>query len=264
MKKMLFFLTLFVLAISVAAYGPQGVHEPGTGIMQPELYQGLGTGQNDTGRICIDMCGDGICQMIVCMGSGCPCSETPESCPEDCENVTDEMIDAFSARVRTAAHVRQVVRLRQRVMNQSLENITPRFRNIYKNQNRVRLAVHALLAMENLTGGIGRNISQIAREFNNSVRATIRAEERIQNRSRLLQWFAGGDAEAAEEILNQINQSKKRWRALIQLRDYCDCSEEVITLIQEQIDEIQAENERLEQLAERERKRKGLFGWLWK
>lgn len=41
-------------------------------------------GSDDVNDICVDMCGDGICQEVVCMGSGCPCPETPESCPEDC------------------------------------------------------------------------------------------------------------------------------------------------------------------------------------
>nr|MBD3359334.1 hypothetical protein [Candidatus Buchananbacteria bacterium] len=36
--------------------------------------------------ICQDMCGDGICQSIVCLGSGCPCAETAENCPQDCVN----------------------------------------------------------------------------------------------------------------------------------------------------------------------------------
>lgn len=36
-------------------------------------------------RFCKDMCGDGICQEIVCMAIGCPCSETKETCPEDCK-----------------------------------------------------------------------------------------------------------------------------------------------------------------------------------
>lgn len=36
-------------------------------------------------RFCKDLCGDGICQEIVCMAVGCPCAETPESCPKDCE-----------------------------------------------------------------------------------------------------------------------------------------------------------------------------------
>jgi hypothetical protein len=34
--------------------------------------------------ICEDLCGDGICQEIVCMAEGCPCPESSESCPQDC------------------------------------------------------------------------------------------------------------------------------------------------------------------------------------
>jgi len=33
---------------------------------------------------CKDLCGDGICQEIVCLAIGCPCAETPETCPRDC------------------------------------------------------------------------------------------------------------------------------------------------------------------------------------
>jgi len=35
---------------------------------------------------CQDLCGDGICQEVVCMAIGCPCAETAESCPQDCAN----------------------------------------------------------------------------------------------------------------------------------------------------------------------------------
>jgi hypothetical protein len=35
--------------------------------------------------ICKDECGNGECQEIVCMGSGCPCAESSASCPEDCK-----------------------------------------------------------------------------------------------------------------------------------------------------------------------------------
>jgi hypothetical protein len=34
--------------------------------------------------ICVDMCGDGVCQEMVCMGEGCPCAESVEICPADC------------------------------------------------------------------------------------------------------------------------------------------------------------------------------------
>ncbi|MFP4424571.1 MAG: PspC domain-containing protein [Candidatus Woesearchaeota archaeon] len=35
--------------------------------------------------ICIDQCGDGICQAVVCMGEGCPCAESSRNCPADCK-----------------------------------------------------------------------------------------------------------------------------------------------------------------------------------
>lgn len=35
--------------------------------------------------LCVDKCGDGVCQEMVCMGEGCPCAETREFCPADCK-----------------------------------------------------------------------------------------------------------------------------------------------------------------------------------
>ncbi len=35
--------------------------------------------------ICEDVCGDGVCTENVCYGIGCPCAETEDSCPEDCD-----------------------------------------------------------------------------------------------------------------------------------------------------------------------------------
>jgi|GEM_PF-3017337 len=40
------------------------------------------TGTNE--RTCEDRCGDGECQEIVCQAIGCPCSETHQTCPQDC------------------------------------------------------------------------------------------------------------------------------------------------------------------------------------
>ncbi|MGH8453851.1 MAG: hypothetical protein ACRESW_04795, partial [Nevskiales bacterium] len=34
--------------------------------------------------ICVNQCGNGQCQEMVCLGSGCPCAETAESCSQDC------------------------------------------------------------------------------------------------------------------------------------------------------------------------------------
>ncbi len=33
---------------------------------------------------CKNLCGDGVCQEVVCLAIGCPCAENYESCPIDC------------------------------------------------------------------------------------------------------------------------------------------------------------------------------------
>lgn len=33
---------------------------------------------------CKDQCGNNFCEEIVCMAEGCPCPESPTTCPQDC------------------------------------------------------------------------------------------------------------------------------------------------------------------------------------
>jgi len=35
-------------------------------------------------RLCSDLCGNGQCEEIVCMGEGCPCAENAKTCATDC------------------------------------------------------------------------------------------------------------------------------------------------------------------------------------
>ncbi len=74
----------------------------GTGCNENESSAGEVTGfvspaiccvPKEVGTLCEDMCGDGVCQRVVCMGKGCPCPETEESCPEDC-SIPEEAMEA--------------------------------------------------------------------------------------------------------------------------------------------------------------------------
>lgn len=47
---------------------------PAPKVSDPLIYKGN----------CSDHCGDGTCSEIVCEAIGCPCAETPETCPKDC------------------------------------------------------------------------------------------------------------------------------------------------------------------------------------
>ncbi|TAL58415.1 MAG: hypothetical protein EPN86_00145 [Nanoarchaeota archaeon] len=136
-------------------------------------------------------------------------------------------------------------------------------REAFENQNKVRVAVHALLELEGVKG-IGQNISQIAREFNNSIQSTIRAETRIHQRGNITRFFFGGDDEAAKEIENESTDNEDRIHNIEQLIESCNCSGEATTLVQAQLNEMERDRERLLNLSKHERESKGIIGWLWK
>lgn len=65
--------------------------DAGFELVYPELEGGPVKCLTDEGLVdvatvshCKDVCGDGVCQEMVCMGEGCPCAEDAEKCPSDC------------------------------------------------------------------------------------------------------------------------------------------------------------------------------------
>ncbi len=167
-------------------------------------------------------------------------------------------------RARTTNELREITRQKQQEMNQQMETLRKEKQKIYKNQNRVRLAVHSLLAMEDLVGGIGPQVREIAREFNNSIKETIQEEERIQARRGLLKFLIGGHKNAAEKLEEKVNRNQERIQRLRDLMESCDCNEEVKAMMREQIQNMEQEQDRLQEVAGNEKKNKGLFGWIWK
>ena len=51
----------------------------------PENGENQEVGSQNGTSTCENLCGDGICQEVVCLAIGCPCAETPHSCPQDCQ-----------------------------------------------------------------------------------------------------------------------------------------------------------------------------------
>ncbi|MGC9435556.1 MAG: hypothetical protein ACP5C4_05665 [Methanomicrobiales archaeon] len=130
--------------------------------------------------------------------------------------------------------------------------------------NAVRVAVHAFLALGEMDGGIGRNISLIARQFNNSVQASIRAEERIQERNQFMTLLFGGDRGAAGTLLQETRENQQRIRQMDELIATCTCTNETRAILREELQTIEQEQARLRGLALQEQNQTGLFGWLWR
>ena len=165
-------------------------------------------------------------------------------------------------RAHTINEAREMVQQKKQAMTQETQELSNVQQKVYQNQNKVREAVHTLLSLEDLATGIGPQVSQIAREFNNSVQATITAEEKIQKRNAFVRFFIGGEKNAAEDIEQELNQNQQRIQELKQLKEECTCGEEIKTMIQEQVQNMEQEQERLQQLTNKEKSTNGLFGWI--
>ena len=149
-------------------------------------------------------------------------------------------------------------------LNATLRNATPVRAGWSRNENQVRLAVHTLLAMENITGGIGQQVSAIARDFNNSAQKTWQLEEQIRNRDGISRFFFGGDQVSAGELANLTASNQNRIRQIEQLMNAEDLDTETRAMLEEQVRIIQEENTRLGQLASAEQQNHGLLGWFGK
>lgn len=136
--------------------------------------------------------------------------------------------------------------------------------NALRNQNNVTIAVHTFLLLKEQFSGLGETISEIAHEFNNSVNKTKSAENRILTRNGIVRFFIGGDDDAANEIENETVQRQVRILVLERAIQQCDCDTQVKVILQDQIQNMEQEQNRLQVLVKSERADKGIFGWIWK
>jgi len=175
-----------------------------------------------------------------------------------------QAVEAPKVMAQSTVELQSMVQEREMVMEQEMANATDSEKKVLQNQNQVRSAVHALLAMEDLVGGIGPQVSEIARGFNNSVQATINAEEKMQNRNAVESFFFGGDEVAAQEMEQEVVQNMARIQELNTLMADCNCTQEVRAVMQEQVQAMETEQNRLQDVAEEQKANKGLIGWLFK
>jgi len=183
------------------------------------------------------------------------------------ENVTEVktgLEEKRSAVPRNITDLRDSKRQKLEKLNQSLQSESPERRIWVKNHNEVRIAVHTLLSLEDRTGGIGQNISALAREFNNSVSMSEQLEKKIQDRTGIMRIFVGGDRDAAGQLANITSQNQARIQKIQQLIATATLDPEVRAFLEEQLQAMQNEETRLEQLATREQQDRGLFGWFVK
>ena len=171
-------------------------------------------------------------------------------------------LEYASGTATSVPHLVQMIKERVRELEQEgTSSVATSSKNTIRNQNQVRVAVHALLASDTLLGGIGPQVSAIAREFNASVATTTRAENRILSRNFFSRFFFGGDKENSASIQSEVSHNRVSIKQLSNLLENSTISVELREMLKNQITILEQEQNRLFDLAEQEKNRWGIFNW---
>jgi hypothetical protein len=197
-------------------------------------------------------------------GTGLEDSELKDASQGTGQGLVDGENTKAIVQAQNGEQVRQMLQEHTEGLIQAQQQMGSAEKTANQNQNEVRSAVHALLAMETMAGGIGSQVSAIAKEYDNSFAKTLGAEEKIQSKGGFSKMLFGGNAEAAEELETQVTQNQNQIRQLKQLHEQCseDCNAETKQLLQEQIHAMEQEQTRLSELAQKEKSYKGWFSWM--
>ena len=170
-------------------------------------------------------------------------------------------LERAATSVFSFGELEQSIERRKQELEREVASTTSDTKDILENVNQVRLAVHALLASKDMLGGIGRQVSQIAQQMNDSVATTTIAESKIQSRGFFSRLLFGGDSTAAETISEEAVKNQGYVQKLTGLLDQVNVPADVQATLEAQIDALQAEQARLQDLAEKEKGRWGIFSW---
>lgn len=164
--------------------------------------------------------------------------------------------------VQNLKQLKQTLEKREQEIKVKLASTTPMNKKILERAGKVSVAVHALLASEDMLGkGIGQQVSQIAREVDDSVASTTSVEARLESRGFLSKLFFGGDKKSAEVIAKQAEQNQARIQTITELLSSASTTEEVKATLNAQVQAMQEEQVRLRTVAQAQSKLWGLFSW---
>lgn len=141
-----------------------------------------------------------------------------------------------------------------------LQQVGMRQQNISDGQAEV--ALYALSIAGNVTGS--PELARLGAEMNASFAAAYRAEQQIKNRSSLMRILYGGDREAAGLLVQHADQNRQRIQTMEQLLANCSgCDPQVRLMLEEQVQVLSQEQNRLRTLGQEEQADRGFFGWLF-
>lgn len=164
--------------------------------------------------------------------------------------------------VKSEAQIKTLVQEKTQLMEQERELVkNKKDQDILKNQNRIRILVQVLKA-NGTEQVIGPQVSEMAQEFNNSVMATINAEQRIQKKSAIAKFFTGDDQEAVSIIEQELNETEQEFQDLEEFTESIEGTSSESATWKQVFEEAKQERERLRELVKTSKKNRGILGFL--
>ncbi|HQJ39231.1 MAG TPA: DUF2202 domain-containing protein [Methanoregulaceae archaeon] len=158
--------------------------------------------------------------------------------------------------------------IRQKDRDTFLQQVSQLEQNLSRDQDRdqahVDLALSTFAIAGSVTGGAGPELSRLAGEINQSLAAAYQAEQQMSTRSSFMRMLIGGDRDAAGLLIQSADQNQQRIQAMEQLLATCsDCDPQVRVKLEEQVQTLSQEQNRLLTLGQQEQADRGLFSWLF-
>jgi hypothetical protein len=125
------------------------------------------------------------------------------------------------------------------------------------------LALYSVSIAGNVTGMNGSHFAQLADQINRSYASIDQLQTRIENRDPISRFFLGGDAPAAQALLQDTTLNQDRIRLMEQDLQSCDCNQTIRDQLQQQLTTISQDQDRLRTLANQTLQDRGLFGRLF-
>jgi hypothetical protein len=133
-------------------------------------------------------------------------------------------------------------------------------RQLSQDQVNRALALYSLTTAGNISGRNATQFVQLAEQVNQSYSVIDQARTRIQERSRITLFLLGGDAAAAQTLLQVTDQNRDRIQLMEQDLQNCDCNQTIRDQLQEQLMTLSQDQDRLRTLANQTLEDRGIFG----
>lgn len=110
--------------------------------------------------------------------------------------------------------------------------------------------------------GIGQQVRTIAQEQNQSAETTVQAMEKVQTRNRIKAFFLGSDYKNLGALRSEMVKTRNRLEQLNRLME--NVGEEEKTELQNKIQAMEQEQEKIESFIKENESKFSLFGWVAK